>query len=235
MDGRKLAAILLLMAMMLSSLGLVYSAWTDTLLVEGTVNMGSLTLAFDYKEPPECHEYYLDEDGQLQKGEWEGKDVGSVSCRYEDLIEDPHTGKKGYKTLVIVVDNAYPQYIVHTTFLLHNIGTVPLSVYKYNITGEKRDSEGNLVYNLLWYDPNGDYIGSLWEDVNGNGVVDPGVDKEVINLRITNALPTQIDPCRTDKREIDMDFKQEAQECHTYIIRVTIMAVQWNKVDEVSP
>jgi len=37
------------------------------------------------------------------------------------------------------------------------------------------------------------------------------------------------DPCNTNKAEIDMDFKQDAEECHTYTIEVEIVAVQWNK------
>mgnify|MGYP000032265316 FL=1 len=233
MDRKKLAAISLLIAIALSMFGFVYSAWTDYVTIDGTVNMGSLTLAFDYKEPPECHEYYLDhETGQLIPGEYEGKDVGSCEAWYEELIEDEHTGKRGYKTLIIFVENAYPQYYVHTTFVLHNIGTVPIDIAKYEITGEKMDKDGNLIYNLLWYDPDEDYIGSLYEDVNGNGIVDDG-DIEVINLEITNSLPYQIDPCNKNKAEIDMDFKQDAEECHTYLIHVTVVGVQWNKVGEV--
>jgi len=233
MDRKKLAAISLLIAIALSMFGFVYSAWTDYVTIDGTVNMGSLTLAFDYYEPPECHEYYLDHaTGQLVSGEYEGKDVGSCDAWYADLIMDEHTEKQGYKTLIILVENAYPQYYVHTTFVLHNIGTVPIDIAKYEITGEKMDKDGNLIYNLLWYDPDEDYIGSLYEDVNGNGIVDDG-DIEVINLKITNSLPYQIDPCNKNKAEIDMDFKQDAEECHTYLIHVTVVGVQWNKVGEV--
>jgi len=227
----------LLLIVLLSTLGVAYSAWRDTVVIEGTVKMGSLTLAFDWEEPPECHEYYRDPlTGKLIKGEYGGKDVGSCDAWYEDEIQDPHTGKKGFKRLVISITNAYPHYIVHTTFLLHNIGTIPLCVKGYNITGEKRDSTGAKVYDLLWYDPDGDYIGSLYEDVNGNGVVDDG-DIEVINLEITNEVGWryQIDPCRTHKAEMDLEFKQEAEECHTYIITVEVIAIQWNKVEEEEP
>ena len=219
----------LLLIVLLSTLGVAYSAWRDTVVIEGTVEMGSLTLAFDYVEPPSCAEYHWDpEHTHKIPGEYGGKDVGSCSAAYEEEVEDPHTGKKGFKRLEINITNAYPQYIVHTTFKLHNIGTIPLCITGYNITGEKRDATGVKIYDLLWYDPDGDYIGSLYEDVNGNGVVDDG-DIEVINLEITNSVPYQIDPCDTNKAEIDLEFKQEAEECHTYIITVEVVAVQWNK------
>ncbi|MEM0006665.1 MAG: hypothetical protein QXR89_00135 [Candidatus Bathyarchaeia archaeon] len=234
MDKKKLSAIALIMAIALSAFGFVYAAWKDYIYIEGTIKMGSLTLAFDYFEPPKSIEYWLNHtSGQLVEGEFEGKDVGYCSSSYKDLITDPHTGKKGYKTLVILVENAYPQYYVHTTFVLHNIGTVPIDIAKYEITGEKKDKNGTLIYNLLWYDPDGDYIGSLYEDVNNNGKVDDG-DIEVINLKITNKLPYQIDPCNVNKAEIDMDFKQAAEECHTYLIHVRVVGIQWNKVAEVT-
>jgi hypothetical protein len=216
----------------ISVVGIAFAHWSDMVTIKGTLDMGSLTLAFDYVEPPLCEEYYLDPiTGILVPGEWKDKDVGSIECYYKDYIEDVHTLKEGWKTLVIEVDNAYPQYIVHTTFKLHNIGTVPINVCGYVITGEKRDSTtGAVIYDLLWYDPDGDYIGELYEDVNGNGVVDTGgPDLLVINLEVTNAVPYQVDPCDTNKAQIDLDFKQEAEECHTYTIHVSVLGVQWNK------
>jgi len=235
MRAKKIVLMPLMIMLALSISGVAFSAWSDYVRIEGTVKMGSLTLAFDYEEPPLCQEYYRDpETGRLVPGEWLGKDVGSAEAWYDDLIVDPHSGKMGWKTLYIEVTNAYPQYIVNTTFKLHNIGTIPLDVVAYEISGEKRDKEGTVIYKLLWYDPDGDYIGSLWEDVNGNGRVDRG-DLEVINLEITNGLPYQIDNCRTNKAEIDMDFKQDAEECHTYTIHVTVVGIQWNKASEYGP
>lgn len=229
---RKFGIALLGLVIALSLTGAGFAHWSDSVQIEGTAEMGSLTLAFDYVEPPLCQEFYWNPDHtQKMPGEYLGKNVGNCSAWYTDEVDDVHTLKEGYKTLNIWVTNAYPQYIVHTTFKLHNIGTIPLDITEYNITGEKRDSTtGVVVYNLLWYDPDGDWIGELWEDVNANGVVDTGgPDLMVINLEITNALPYQIDPCDTNKAEIDLEFKQDAEECHTYTIHVDIVAIQWNK------
>jgi len=226
MDRKKMAATSLLIAIALSTVGVAYAAWFDVVYIEGTVEMGSLTLAFDFVEPPLCNEYYLDPDtGQLVPGEWEGKDVATCEAEYDVLIEDVHTEKLGYKVLSILVENAYPQYIVHTVYVLRNIGTVPINVCKYEITGEKYDSEMNLIHDLLW---DGLNPGGLWEDRNDNGVLDEG-DVEVINIELVDSLPYQLDPCNTNKQEVDIDFKQEAQECHTYLFTVTVYGVQWNK------
>ena len=214
----------LMLVVMLSIVGVAYSHWMDSITIEATVNMGSLTLAFYSYEPPACLEYH-EVDGKLFPGECEGKDVGKCEAWYDDPVTDDHTGKSGYKTLVINITNAYPQYIVHVIFVIHNIGTIPIDVAGFNITGEKRKGD-EYICDLLW-DGSG-----LWEDLNKNGVIDTG-DKEVINLSITDNMPFQLDPCNKNKMEIDFEFKQEAEECHTYIIVVTIYGVQWNKSLEV--
>jgi hypothetical protein len=232
MKNKKLVAIPLLIAIALSIFGFTYAHWSDKITIDGTVHMGSLTLAFGNVppiEPPSCLEYY-EIDGVLYLGEYKGKDVGSCSASYSGLVTDEHTEKYGYDTLNILVNNAYPQYYVRTTFRIHNIGTIPIDLAYYEITGEKRDSTGKVIYNLIWYvpDPTYPYKGSLWEDVNGNKIKDAG-DIEVINLEITNDLPIQLEPCHDNKEEIDMDFKQGAEECHTYTIHVTAVGIQFNK------
>jgi len=226
---RKFGIAFLGLVIALSLTGAGFAHWSDAAKIRGTMQMNSLTLAFDWVEPPTCQEYWFDaEAGKLVLGEYLGKDVGNCTASYSDNVTDVHTNKPGYKTLNIEVNNAYPQYYVYTVFKLHNIGTVPLNIVAYNISGEKRDDTGAVVYDLLWHDPEGDWIGSLWEDVDRSGNVTAG-DLEVINLELVDALPFQIDPCKTEKQEIDIDFKQAAEECHSYTIHVDIIAIQWNK------
>jgi hypothetical protein len=238
MESKKIAAMGLLIAIMLSIFGVVYAHWSDMAYIDGVVEMGSLTLAFDDVEPPICSEFYENPNPPpiLLPGEWENKSVGDCDAWYEDYFQDVHSLKWGYRTLIIEVTKAYPQYYAHTTCILHNIGTIPLFLYGIGFEGEKRDHTGAVIYDLLWYDPDGDLIGEIWEDVDDNGEVDPAVDILVINLKVQNQeFPLQIDPCNKEKMEVDMDFKQEAEQCHTYTIRIKLLAVQWNKLDEVYP
>ena len=170
MEKTKIAAMALIIAITLSIFGLVYAHWSDMAYIEGVVEMGSVTLAFDDVEPPVCTEFYENPDPPpvLLPGEWEDKEVGDCETYYDGYFQDVHSLKWGYSTLVIKVYNAYPQYYVHTTFIVHNIGTIPLFVYGMELEGEKRDHTGAVVYDLIWYDPDGDLIGEIYEDVDGS-------------------------------------------------------------------
>jgi predicted ribosomally synthesized peptide with SipW-like signal peptide len=241
MENKKIAAIMLIIAITLSAVGIVYAHWSDTATINGQIQMGTLTLAFSTAEGPVANEYYHNPNYPPTLPEWilgeaEDKNVGSASAHYEDLITDVHTGKEGFKTLVINITNAYPQYAVHTTFIAHNIGTVPLFIYGITLVGEKKDHLGVHIYNLIMntsIDTNGHIAGDIWEDVDGSGTVSAG-DILVMNLLLVNTLyPLQLDPCHSDKEEIDIDFKQAAEMCHTYTLTFSLLAVQWNKLSEV--
>jgi len=240
--NKKIMGTLVILIIALSIAGIVYAHWSDTATINGEIKMGTLTLAYDIYEAPSCAEYYYNTTPphipEWIAGEAEGKNVASANAHYEDLMTDVHTGKPGYKTLVIAIDNAYPQYAVHTTFIAHNIGTVPLFIYGISLVGEKKDHTGAHIYDLVMntsIDSNGHVAGDIWEDVDDSGTVSAG-DILVMNLLLVDTLyPLQIDPCHSEKQEIDIDFKQEAEMCHTYTLTFSLLAVQWNKLSEVFP
>jgi predicted ribosomally synthesized peptide with SipW-like signal peptide len=239
MENKKIAAIMLIIAITLSALGIVYAHWSDTATITGDIQMGTLTLAFSNAEDPVANEYFWNVTShKWQSGEAEGKNVGSANAKYKDFITDIHTGKPGWKTLEINITNAYPQYAVHTTFIAHNIGTVPLFIYGVTLVGDKKDHTGVHIYNLVMntsIDSDGHIAGDIWEDVDNSGTVSAG-DILVMNLLLVNTLyPLQLDPCQSDKEEIDIDFKQAAEMCHTYTLTFSLLAVQWNKLSEVYP
>ena len=223
---KKILLISLALVIALGGLGVGYAMWSDTVTIDGPVATGSLNLSFDYAEGPKATEYYYDATGKLQEGEYLGKNVGSTIVTEGDPEQDCATQKLGFETINIAVDNAYPGYYVATTFVLHNIGTVPLDVTLYSISGEKQELNGVKIYDLLWGSVGAGYWQSVYEDVNGNGVIDAG-DPEVLNFRITNSLPVQIDPCKVEKREIDLHFKQPLQQLKKYTFSVVITAEQW--------
>jgi len=230
----KNAAIPLILAVILSTLGLAFAAWTDQVVVTGTAKMGTVTLAFDLFEPPVVTEFHELSNGSLILGEYLGKDVANAYARYEDRVIDTHTQKEGYKKLIITVENAYPCLHVFTVYKLHNIGTIPVMIYEYTAKAEKWSSVNNTkVCDLVMVpQPSDEFM--LFEDYNGNGVQDDPVKEPfVIWMRLTDSLPVQIDPCYTDKREFDLHFLQPAQQCHIYKIFIEINAIQWNKLYEV--
>jgi len=208
----------------ISIVGVAYAAWYDSVQIEGTAEMGSLTLAFDYEEPPVCMEYHKDPvTGQLIPGEYLDKEVGDCHAYYDDYIVDVHSGKEGYKTMYLTVDNAYPQYIVHTTFIVHNIGTIPIHLVEFDLM----DPSGELVFMWIVPPPATPAVGLFYADLNGNGVYDTG--EERINVEIVNFVCIQLDACESTKGEIDIDFKQAAEECHHYTFKAELVGIQWNK------
>jgi hypothetical protein len=235
MDKKKLVAVPFVIAVLLSSLAFGYAAWMDAVTIDVTAKMGTLNVAFSTTEEPSSVEYYFNPDPPPDRllGEFEDKDVGWCDSHYEDLVQDPHTLKEGYEKLVIEIKNAYPQYIVHTTFIVSNLGTIPVIIYGFELDGVKTDKAGVVECTLLWYDPDGDLVGEIWEDTDGSGTVNAG-DVLVMNAKVQNQeFPIQIDKCNEEKMEFDLDFKQEAAECHTYILKLKLLAIQWNKIYEV--
>lgn len=230
----KTVAVPLVLIMVLSTLGIAYAAWTDQVYIMGEANMGSLTLAFDTVEPPICIEFHWRPEygEEIRVGEYLGKEVADCDAHYEEQVYDYHTDKYGWKILFIDITNAYPSLHVRTTFKLHNIGTIPLSIFEYEFEGGKYDSAGNLVYDIL-FERIGPEEYMLYEDVNDNGVVDPD-DIAVIwaSIPFLTQYP-QIEPCETYKTELDFHFLQESEQCHNYRITVTVNAIQWNKLYEV--
>ena len=222
---KKIGLLSLAVVLALGSLGLGYATWDDQLYINGHVETGSLTLAFSYVEPPLCAEYYLDPaTGALVPGEWMGKPVGDCDAWFEDYVQDAHSLKEGYRKMWIVVENAYPQYIVHTTFRVHNIGTIPVHITGFDLY----DPTGELKFEWTVPPPASPAVGVFWKDFDGDGVRDPA-EEDIINVEVVNFVCVQLDYCESTKGEIDLDFKQPMEECHDYYFEVEIEGVQWNK------
>ena len=218
MQNKKIGAMALIIAITLSIFGLAYATWSDTVTIDGTLEMGSMTLAF---HPDEILDY-VDNEGLLPVP----KDIGWAEIYYDpaSYVYDDHTDKDGYKVLVFVIHDAYPQYEVHfTTVRVHNIGTIPLHITDINVW----DPTGELNWEWTAPPPATPATGFFWKDFNGNGSYDP--DEEVMNVDIVNFVCVQLDPCESIKGEVDIDFKQSAEECHTYRFMIEIVAIQWNK------
>jgi hypothetical protein len=224
MQKKKIAAIALIIAITLSMFGLIYAHWSDYLYIEGSVEMGSLTLVFDPDEILVC----VDNEPPYVIPPYPGKEVGWCEIYYdpESYTEDIHTlPKYGYKILVCKIHDAYPQYEVHfTTVTVHNIGTIPLIISGFNVY----DPTGELNWEWEVPPPTSPAKGFFWKDFDGDGVYDPG-EEEIMNVLIKNFVGEQLEPCEAKKGEVDIDFKQPAEECHTYHFEIEIEAIQWNK------
>jgi hypothetical protein len=231
MQNKKIAALALIIAIALSAFGFAYAHWSDMVTMEGTVEMGSVTIAWDENELLD----YTDNEPLLP----EPKDVGSADIYYDpdSYIVDPHTGKGGYKILIVEIHNAYPQYtIAINTLNINNTGTVPVHFVDLIIAGYDVTDDEELMF--VWEPGFEHEVGAFWDN-GANDVWDDPLgsvdDVEIINVEVVNFVSTQLEPCHNTKGEIDLDFKQEAEQCHTYTFTVEIVGIQWNKIDEYVP
>lgn len=110
---KKIGLICLALVLALGALGIGYAQWTETLLIDGTVNTGSVSaeLSVGACSDNEVSPY---------------TEVSSISCKLK--VDDP-------KTLVVTVLNAYPSITYTCLFDITNTGTVPLKIASMNITG----------------------------------------------------------------------------------------------------
>lgn len=190
----------------LSMTGIAVAHWSDEIYFEGTIETGSLTLAFDQFEPPICTEFHEQyPGGPLVPGEIYGENIGHTACSYQDLVVDPNTMGQGYETMIVEIHNAYPSYRVHCVFVVRNIGTIPLDICELIVT----DPTGVLTWN-----PDS----SALVDYEGN---------PVIYIDHVGLVGEQIDPYNTEKAEFDFHIADDAEEGHTYYFEIAIAYDQW--------
>ena len=228
-----------LLMIALSVVGFTYSTWSDTVQIEGTAKMCSLTLGFE-QGTEVCYDNEFDGVIPTEIEDHFGVTYPPVEkevaeCTVVGLVEeeDPHTGKKVWKKQTITVKNAYPSLWVFVVKNLKNAGKVPIHITSVTITGK-----GGLIWDEAQM--------CFWKDFDGDGVKDP--DEIIINFgvcKVDEAMPqgeppkylklteplvsNQIDPCECLWILIWMHFKEDAEECTEYAFDIEIKGVQWNK------
>ncbi|MEM3579746.1 MAG: hypothetical protein QXQ64_00590 [Candidatus Bathyarchaeia archaeon] len=211
--SKKLIALPLLFAIALSIAGFAYATWSDKIYINGRIEMCGFSVGFDYAETPSPVEKYWDKTlKQWMPGEAEGKDVGKVAAYYdpESLYIDKHTGKQGYKKMIVELTNAYPCYAAFVTFKINNTGQLAVDVTGYTVS----DPTGTLTFTY-------NAASGWWEGRDADG-------KLVLTVRVVNNIPFQLDACHAEKMEIDIHVEQNALECHTYKFSVTINYEQYD-------
>lgn len=112
----KIGLLFLVLTLALAAVGVGYAMWDKTLDITGTVNTGEVdavwVVVFSNDPPGAPHD-----PGYL-------KDVGETTVIIDAEI------------VHVTMSNAYPCYLVHFSFTLENVGTIPFIIEDIIVTGD---------------------------------------------------------------------------------------------------
>lgn len=111
-------------AVLLTVLASAVAMWSETLLINVTVKTGEVDVEFS--------DWFCTDEGPDPQAEGfsneEGKNV--AKCLIE---EEEHDEEGDVIKLNVTLSNVYPGYAVNVTLKIHNIGTVPVKLYKHSV------------------------------------------------------------------------------------------------------
>lgn len=120
MDTKKLAATFAILMIALGVAGFAYAHWSEYLWLKGEVTTGKL-----------CMEWSLEYEVWPGNVKEKYGPVANVSHQFVD-----RDGDGCNEGLIVWVKNAYPSLWINGTLEVHNCGTIPAKLWKYNITIE---------------------------------------------------------------------------------------------------
>jgi hypothetical protein len=122
METKKIMATFAVLMVALMGVGYAYAHWTDTLLINGTINTGSINVKYTSVT---CSDTGTDPDYT--------KDVGSCTTGISD----------DGKTFTFTINNAYPSYHFLVTIVIKNFGTVPVypKSFTYQTSGNPQGAD----------------------------------------------------------------------------------------------
>jgi len=206
MDTKKIMATFAILMIALGIAGFAYAHWSETLWLSGTVRTGSLCLewSFDAVLPP-SNLKDLDGDGYVDDP------VATLTYAFTDADNDSCN-----EGLTVTLGNAYPCLNVNGTIDIHNCGTIPAGIAKYNYTITDPDgvAGGIELINVDFY------------------LIDPSGGKHLITMPIENWIATvnQIDPGWSLACDFEIHFTEATPEGATATISAWIEFWNWNEL-----
>ncbi len=201
---KKVKYIALVLILALGLIGGAYAAWTNQLVVNGTVATGNIDVVFTKATSD-------DPSGQesADPGQPEGKDVASTDVEVWE----------GGKGLTVTVNNAYPGYVSRIDYEVTNNGTVPVKLQSKKITVSDEDAlevENWGIYCFKCWN-------WIWKCTCGHQADPPA------NLL---EIGSQIHQGDTYKGSIGHVVTDNALQGSTYTYTIEYDFVQWNKYVE---
>lgn len=203
---KKIGLLCLAIVLALGTLGVGYAMWSDEVVIEGTVDTGTLRLGI-------FHAYVerLEQD----------KDVATVDLSFEGpILEKEFAGfgtKMAYDKLVVALNNTFPCLTVDIAFYLACVGSIPVHITGINIT----DTSGELTWMWKKEPTSSPSYGYFYR--TGDPEQEPVIEVTLGGLKIGD----QHHWCDWDKADLIVHVEQAAEQNHEYTFEVKIEAAQW--------
>jgi hypothetical protein len=216
---RKVGLLILALVIALGTLGVGYAKWSDTVIINGTIESGNVCIKFDGSgtNVDPCATGYLDYTVVKDKdGNWvvadpidqdliynlEPKNVG---CTTKTLSDDG-------KTLTVTLTNVYPGYLADLELHLRNCGTIPVKIEGFTYTAVSSTCGDSFCISGADYD---------WKT--------PGPCQLLVKYANDNQA-VQIHPGEYTTSSFLVLVDQSAKQGCTYTFTININAAQWNEV-----
>ena len=212
-------------AVLLVAVATAFALWADALKIRLVVNTGDVDIEFT--GVPRATEMH-----GTEKGEFEGKDVGSCTAVFTE-VQDEEAAAAGLlppswnpssanadKELKIVIKNAYPGFQCKISDVnVKNVGTIPVKLLVKIL-----DKNHNVIRPEQYFDGFVSYI-----DTDGDGCTELDVDYS----SFFSLNGTQLHPGESKSFTVNLRLPTERQQCiaeqTTYTFYVVIIGYQWNE------
>jgi hypothetical protein len=217
---KKISLICLALILALGSLGVGYAMWSDTVVVNGSVETGAVILGVSKAWAGEP----FGENGLMPEEEGY-KDVGSVTCSKSGatLCQVYYAGawRNVTESAEFVISNAYPCYAPSVWIDVANCGTIPIHITDLQITMSQVDETGALIKNLTRVARTPIHPQTrAWSFYDG--------ENEIMAVDVVNLVCSQVHPGGMDNVEFDFHLVSNATPQNAfYKIIITVYGEQW--------
>lgn len=205
---KKIGLICLALVLALGALGVGYAMWSDEVIIEGTVDTGTLRLGI-------FHAYVerLEQD----------KEVATVDLSFEGpILEKEFAGfgnRMAYEKLVVALNNTFPCLTVDIAFYLACVGSIPVHISAINIS----DPSGELTWVWEQEPTSSPSYGYFYH--TGDLQMEPVITVTLGGLQVCQ----QMHWCDWDKADLIIHVEQPAEQSHEYNFVVEVTGEQFDE------
>jgi predicted ribosomally synthesized peptide with SipW-like signal peptide len=224
---KKISLICLALILALGSLGVGYAMWSDTVVINGSVETGSVILGVSkiWCGEPFGENGLMPFTDDIPPQPTPGyKDVGWVTCGKTGaaLCQVYYAG--AWRTVTeggqFVIHNAYPCYAPSVWVDVANCGTIPVHMTDLQMTVSQVTEAGVLIKNLTRVDRTEPGYSRAWSFYDG--------ENEILAVDVVNLVCSQIHPGGRDTVEFDFHVVSNATPQNAfYKITITAYGEQW--------